>query len=74
MGFNDRNSDGPPDDIKEFTISISGIWNFIKDWRIKRDLNNIKKWRDNDECNECDSSIVGASGADKNDTGIDGGG
>jgi hypothetical protein len=28
----------------QITISISGIWNWFRNRRIKNDLNNIKKW------------------------------
>lgn len=30
----------------QFQIPISGIWNWFKNRRIKKDLNNIKKWEE----------------------------
>jgi hypothetical protein len=42
-------------------IPISGIWRWFCNWRIKRDLNNIKRYEDTiNECNICDSSTGGA--------------
>jgi len=45
-------TDEPPEDGFRLTVSLSGLWNFFKDRRIKRDLNNIKKHYDFDKENE----------------------
>ncbi|MEI6259248.1 MAG: hypothetical protein WCR46_04995 [Deltaproteobacteria bacterium] len=40
------NRDQPPENEKAFFINITSAYQFLKDWRLKRSLANIKKYED----------------------------
>jgi hypothetical protein len=40
--------DGQSADGFKVSISISGLWNLFRNRRIQKDLDNIKKWDDQD--------------------------
>jgi len=46
------------------TIPIDSVWHWWKDRKIKRDINNIKKWGSDYGDYKCDSSDNGATGTD----------
>jgi hypothetical protein len=58
----------------QFQVSISGIWNWYQDRKIKRDIANIKKWGSDYGDYKCDAGGNGTAGADYAGTGIDEGG
>ena len=63
-------TDQPPDDVTELTVSVSGVWSFWKNWRNKRDIENIKKYErivKNGNCIDGDPNIGGNHSADHGD-------
>ena len=59
----------------QFQISISGVWNWYQDRKIKRDIANIKKWGESDYGDyKCDAGDNGTTGTDCASTGTDEGG
>jgi len=40
------NRDQPPENENAFFVNITAAYQFLKDWRLKRSLANIKKYED----------------------------
>ena len=55
-----------------FEFPVSAVWHWWKDRKIKRDINNIKKWGESDYGDyKCDAGDNGTTGVDCAGTGID---
>jgi len=50
------NREEPPDNENAFFVNITAAYQFLKDWRLKRSLEKIKKYEDKlnaVNCNKC---------------------